>query len=317
MPEFGCAISAEEHRPNDLVKYAKFAEDAGFSYALVSDHFHPWIDKQGQSPFVWSIIGGIAATTERIRLGTGVTCPTIRIHPAIIAQAAATSAAMMEGRFFLGVGSGENLNEHILGDRWPPAAVRQMMLEEAIDVIRELWSGDQVSYYGAYYTVENARIYTLPEELPPIIVAASGEMAATLAGESGDGLITTSPDPSVIDAFDSAGGDGPKMVQLTVCWDEDEARARKIMHEHWPNSALPGQLSQELALPSLFEQAAQLVTEEAATSSSPCGPDPQKHIQSIKKALDAGFDHVAVHQVGPNQEGFFDFYQREVLPALQ
>lgn len=316
MPEFGISLSAEEHHPNDLVKYAKLAEDAGFSFALISDHFHPWIDKQGHSPFVWNVIGGIAATTERIRLGTAVTCPTIRIHPAIIAQAAATSAAMMEGRFFLGVGSGENLNEHILGDQWPPAPMRQMMLEEAIDVIRELWSGELVTYYGTYYTVENARIYTMPDELPQIIVAASGEMAATLAGETGDGLITTSPDPSIVDTFTGAGGSGPKFAQLMACWNEDEATARKIVHEHWPNSAIPGQLSQELALPSFFEQAAQLVTEEQATASAACGPDPQKHIELVRGAVEAGYDHVSVHQIGPNQEQFIDFYQSEVFPNV-
>ena len=167
MVELGYAISSEEHLPNDIVRHAQLAEQAGFSYALISDHFHPWVDAQGHSPFVWSVIGGIAQATSTLRLGTGVTCPTIRIHPAIIAQAAATSAAMMPGRFFLGVGSGENLNEHILGDRWPETDVRLEMLEEAVEVIRQLWQGGYQSFEGSFYTVENARLYTLPEQLPP------------------------------------------------------------------------------------------------------------------------------------------------------
>jgi len=188
MTEYGYALSSEEHPPNDLVRHAQRAEAAGFTFAAISDHFHPWIDQQGQSPFVWSVLGGIAHATSTLKLGTGVTCPTFRIHPAIIAQAAATVTAMMPGRFFLGVGSGENLNEHILGDHWPPAPVRQDMLAEAIAVIRQLWEGGYQSFDGSYYTVENARIYTLPHEPPPIVVAAGGPSAATLAGELADGL---------------------------------------------------------------------------------------------------------------------------------
>ena len=190
MTEIGYALSSEEHTPGDLVKNARRAEEAGFTFALISDHFHPWIDHQGHSPFVWGVIGGISQATQKLRLGTGVTCPTVRIHPAILSQAAATAAAMMPGRFFFGVGSGENLNEHILGDHWPPADIRLDMLEEAIEIIRRLWQGDQVSYWGNYYVVENARIYTLPEELPPIMVAAVGANAIELAGRLGDGLIS-------------------------------------------------------------------------------------------------------------------------------
>src|SRR5687768_1324613 len=226
--QIGYAISSEEHLPNDIVRHARMAEDAGFTYALISDHYHPWVDAQGHSPFVWSVIGGIATATENLRLGTGVTCPTIRIHPAIIAQAAATSAAMMPGRFFLGVGSGENLNEHILGDRWPETDVRLEMLEEAVEVIRLLWQGGVQSHHGKHYTVENARIYTLPEQLPEIMVAASGPKAAELAGRIGDGLITTSPDKKVTQAFDGAGGSSkPHYGQMTVCWAADEASAKK------------------------------------------------------------------------------------------
>ena len=192
--QIGYAISSEEHLPNDIVRHARMAEEAGFTYALISDHYHPWVDAQGHSPFVWSVIGGIATATDHLRLGTGVTCPTVRIHPAIIAQAAATSAAMMPGRFFLGVGSGEALNEHITGDRWPETDVRQEMLEEAIEIMRLLWQGGNQSYHGAFYTVENARLYTLPEEPVEVMIAASGPSSAELAGRLGDGLITTSAD---------------------------------------------------------------------------------------------------------------------------
>src|SRR5215208_7605698 len=183
MPELGYALSCEEHGPLQLVRNAARAEDAGFSFALISDHFHPWTDRQGETPFVWAVIGGIANATERLRLGTGVTCPTIRIHPAIVAHASATAAMMLEGRFFLGVGSGENLNEHILGDRWPPADVRREMLEEAVAVMRELWKGDFVMHHGRHYTVENARIYDPPEGGSlPVYVAAGGPKAAELSG---------------------------------------------------------------------------------------------------------------------------------------
>ncbi|HEX2172862.1 MAG TPA: TIGR03557 family F420-dependent LLM class oxidoreductase [Dehalococcoidia bacterium] len=317
MVELGYAMSCEEHAPNDIVRYARRAEEVGFTFGLISDHYHPWIDRQGHSPFVWSVIGGIAQVTERLRLGTGVTCPTIRVHPAIVAQAAATAAAMMPGRFFLGVGSGENLNEHILGGYWPSADVRQEMLEEAIEVIRQLWQGGYQRHRGRYFTVENARIYTLPDPLPEIAVAAGGPEAAKLAGRRGDGLVSTSPQADLVKEFQQAGGAGkPRYGQLTVCWAADEATARRIAHEWWPNSAIPGELGQELPLPRHFEQAAQTVREEDVAQSVICGPDPQRHIEAILKFVDAGFDHVYLHQVGPDQEGFFRFCEREILPKF-
>ncbi|HVE76933.1 MAG TPA: LLM class F420-dependent oxidoreductase [Actinomycetota bacterium] len=317
MAEFGYALSSEEHLPNDLVRYAQRAEEAGFSFGLISDHYHPWVDKQGQSPFVWSVIGAIANATNKLRLGTGVTCPTVRIHPAIIAQAAATSAVMMEGRFFLGVGTGENLNEHIHGDPWPSAAVRLEMLEEAVEVMRKLWDGGYKSHRGKHYTVENARLFTLPEQPPEIYVAAAGKKAATLAGKVGDGLISTSPDDEVIKTFTSSGGGSkPRLGGLVVCWAENEQKARKTALEWWPNAGLRGELGQELPLPRHIEQATELVTEEQVAEAVVCGPDPEKHIDKFREYLDAGFDHVYVHQVGPDQNGFFDFYASEVIPKL-
>jgi coenzyme F420-dependent glucose-6-phosphate dehydrogenase len=313
VPTLGYALSSEEHRPNDLVRYARQAEDAGFEFALISDHFHPWTDRQGQSPFVWSVIGGIAEATDRLVLGTGVTCPTIRTHPAVIAQAAATSAAMMPGRFFLGLGSGENLNEHIFGDYWPSADERQEMLEEAIEVIRLLWQGGSQTHRGKHYRVENARVYTLPDEPPPIAVAASGSNAAELAARAGDALISTTPDEELVQAYRSAGGSGPRYGQLTVCWARDEREAVQTALEWWPNAALKGELSQELPLPRHFEQAAENVDEEAIAEAIVCGPDVDRWLEQITAFEDAGFDHVYLHQVGPDQEGFFQVAQRELL----
>jgi coenzyme F420-dependent glucose-6-phosphate dehydrogenase len=314
--ELGYTLSSEEHPPNRLVEIARLAEDAGFGFAVVSDHYHPWIDRQGQSPFVWSVIGGVAHATERIRLGTGVTCPTMRVHPAIVAQAAATSAAMLPGRFFLGVGSGENLNEHVVAPRWPSAAVRLEMLEEAIEVIRELWEGKLVSHRGTHFEVENARLYTLAEQPPPIYVAGSGDKSASLAASQGDGLIGTAPKKEFIQSYRDAGGDGPRYGQLHVCWAEREEQARKTALEVWPNVAIPGELSQELPLPQHFEEAAQTITEEMVAELVPCGPDPETHLAQLRKFVDAGYDHVFVHQIGDDQEQAIDFYRREIMPRL-
>jgi coenzyme F420-dependent glucose-6-phosphate dehydrogenase len=317
MTSIGYALSSEEHMPNDLVHYARLAEEAGFPYALISDHFHPWVDQQGQSPFVWSVIGGISQVTEKLRLGTGVTASIMRIHPAIIAQAAATAAAMMPGRFFLGVGSGENLNEHILGDHWPPIEVRLEMLEEYVEFIRLLWEGENVSRWGTYYTVENARIYTLPEDLPPIMVAAGGKLAGDVAGRIGDGLIATSPDRDTAESFREAGGHGKPMYgQLTVCWGEDEAEARRTAHKWWPNTVLPGFLSADLIAPPHFELAVKLVSEDDVAEKIICGPVKQRHLDGLQEFIDAGFDYVYIHQVGPDQEGFLRFYQKEILPEF-
>ena len=317
MKRIGFTLSAEEHAGSHLVELGQRAEAAGFDFVMVSDHFHPWTDTQGHSPFVWSVVGGLAQSTERVRIGTGVTCPTIRIHPAIVAQAAATAGEMSGGRFFLGVGSGENLNEHILGDRWPPAAERLDMLGEAIEVIRKLWKGDSISHRGPHYTVENARIYTLPDAPPQIMVAAAGEKAIELAKSHGDGLIATAPDPELVEAFNSGGKESkPRYGQVHVCWGEDEDSAIKTAYEGWPNAALKGELGQELPLPRHFEQAAENLTRSDVADAVVCGPDPERHKEAINAYFDAGFDHVWVHQVGPDQEGMLSFYESKILPEL-
>lgn len=313
----GYTLSSEEQTAPALVEQAEAAENAGFDFAVIADHFHPWVDAQGQSPFVWSVLGGIAAKTSRIRVGTGVTCPTIRIHPAIIAQAVATTASLMPGRFFLGVGSGENLNEHVVGANWPSVAVRQEMLEEAVELIRKLWSGSLVDHHGQHYTVEGARIYSLPDELPPIYIAASGMQAAELAASAGDGLITTSPDQNLVAKFKQSGNNGARIGQLTVCYSKSEAEAEKTAHHYWPNAALKGAFKMELPLPSHFEEAASTVRTEDVAKLILCGPDVDRHVSRIQEFAEAGFDHVYVHQVGPDQEGFMKFYQDEVMPRLR
>lgn len=313
----GYKLTSEEFSAPDLVRQARAAEEHGFSFALISDHYHPWTSRQGQSPFAWAVIGGIAATTSTLVVGTGVTCPTFRIHPAIIAQAAATAATMMPGRFFLGAGTGENLNEHILGERWPEVDLRQEKLAEAIEIIRLLWRGKQISHHGKHFVVENARIYSLPDQPPALLIAAAGAKSAEMAGKLGDGLIATEPDVELLHRFRENGGDGkPCYGELHVCFDHDERRAQEIAHEVWPLIGLSGQLFPEIPLPSLFEKAASLVTPEKIASLVPCGPDPSKHLKAIQEYVDAGFDHVSIHQIGPNQEPFMEFYAREIFPRL-
>ncbi len=316
MTTFGYALSCEEHAPLDLVGNARRAEEAGFSYASISDHYHPWISAQGHSAFVWSVVGAIAAATGRLELGIGVTCPIIRIHPAVLAQAAATSATLLPGRFFFGVGTGEALNEHILGDRWPPADIRLAMLEEAVDVMRRLWEGGSVDHHGAYYTVENARLYDLPESPPPVIVSAFGPKAVEVAARIGDGYWGTGPQGELLEAYQAAGGKGPRYGQVSMCWAEDEAAARRTAHTQWPNIGIKGQLAQDLPTPTHFEQAAQMVDEEEIASTIPCGPDPEAVVKSIRQYEDAGYTHLHLHQIGDDQEGFFRFWKEEVAPLL-
>jgi G6PDH family F420-dependent oxidoreductase len=316
MVRLGYALSSEEHGPLALVENARAAEESGFDFALISDHFHPWLVHHPHSPFVWGVLGAIAQATERLEVGTGVTCPTTRIHPAIIAHAAATAACLMPGRFFLGVGTGENLNEHVLGQHWPECDVRVDMLEEAVEVIRELWHGEITSHHGRYYEVENARIFTLPDELPPIHVAAGGTRMADRAGRIADGLIGTGPDRAIVEAYRDAGGDGPRYGQVSVCWAPSERDARATAHHWWPTAALRGEVSQELPNPAQFTDLVSIVTEDQVAEAISCGPDPEVHLERIEAYVDAGYDHVYLHQVGPDQRGFLEFARRELLPVF-
>ncbi len=314
MAEIGYFLSSEEHGPNDLLEQAKLAEGHGFSSIWISDHFHPWLDEQGSSPFVWGVIGAIAATTS-LQVTTAVTCPTVRIHPAIVAQAAATASLQLDGRFRLGVGTGENLNEHVLGDRWPSADERIAMLREAIEVMRQLWTGEQVSFDGEHYVVDRARLYDHPAETIPVPVSAFGPKALDLAIEVGDGFVTASPDAESQARYRKEGS-GPTMAGVKVCWGPDEDAAAELAHRLWRNQEVPGELAQELPMPAHFDQASELVDVAAVKESLACVPDPERHVEAIREYLDAGFDEVYVNQIGPDQAGFFDFFEAEVRPRL-
>jgi G6PDH family F420-dependent oxidoreductase len=313
----GYFLSCEEFGPRELVRNAQLAEQAGFDRVWISDHYHPWVDEQGQSPFVWSVIGALAAATERLHVTTAVTCPTVRIHPAVLAQAAATSAVLLEGRFAFGVGSGEALNEHILGDHWPRADVRLEMLEEAVDVMRLLWKGGNRSHRGRHYTVENARLYTLPDEPPPVLVSGFGPKSIALAARIADGYCATMPEASFVERYRSAGGKGPAQGGVKVCWGPDEDECVKTVHRLWPNEGLPGELAQVLPTPRHFEQAVELVTEDMIRESVSCGPDLERHVEAMQAYADAGFDELYVQQVGPRQEEFLELFAREVIPRFR
>jgi G6PDH family F420-dependent oxidoreductase len=315
--KIGYFLSSEETAPAELVRQAHLAEQAGFEGLWISDHFHPWNDAQGHSAFVWSVIGAISQATSRMKVTTAVTCPTFRVHPAIVAQAAATSAVLLEGRFTLGVGSGEALNEHVLGERWPEADERLEMLEEAVQVIRTLWQGGMQSHRGRHYRVENARIYDLPERTPPILISGFGPKATELAARIGDGFCTVAPVKEAAQTVREKGGQDKLIAGAAkVCWDEDERRARETAYRLWPNDELPGELSQILPTPAHFEHACQLVTEDQVAEAIPCGPDLDAHLQKIAEYEEAGFDELYIQQVGGGHERLFELYAQEILPRF-
>jgi G6PDH family F420-dependent oxidoreductase len=320
--EIGYFLSCEEYTPRELIEQAQRAEQAGFDALWISDHFHPWTDEQGQSPFVWSMIGAVSQVCS-LPITTAVTCPTVRQHPALVAQAAATSAVLTNGRFRLGLGSGEALNEHVTGARWPDANVRLEMLEEAVEVIRKLWTGNFVHHDGKHYTVENARIYTLPDEPPPIYISGFGPKAIELAGRIGDGFVSTMPSADDIAAFREAGGEGkPTEVGYKVTWSEDDDAAIDAAYRTWPNAGLPGELSQVLPSPKHFEQASTLVTRDMIKDSIAYGNDVERHVEAFRPFAEAGFDRIYLAQMGgrdaaTHYNGFFDFYQSQVLPRLR
>lgn len=298
------------------MEHAVAAEAAGFEFVTVSDHFHPWTSSQGHSPFAWTTVGAISARTERVAIGTGVTCPLIRYHPAVIAQAAATAVELSGGRFFLGLGTGEALNEHITSDRWPPANVRQDMLAEALEIMRALWGGENIDYEGDFYVIENARLFSCPDQPPEVFWAASGERSAEFAGTLADGLWATSPSQDTVDAYRRAGGAGDIIGQLTLCFGRDRDKAIDTALEIWPNAGLPGQLSQDLPTYTHFEQAAQLVTKETIAEQIPCGDDAEAVVKAAQEFADAGFTMIHVHQIGPDQDGFLAWWRDELADAV-
>jgi G6PDH family F420-dependent oxidoreductase len=314
---FGYTLSSEEHPPHELVANAQRAEEVGFEFLSISDHYHPWVSAQGHSPFVWSVLGAISRTTDEVAVGVGVTCPLVRVHPAVVAQAAATTSLLFDDRFFLGVGTGEALNEHVVGVRWPPPAVRREMLEEAVGIIRALFSGETVEHRGEHYEVDNARLFDPPAAEVAIVVSGFGEESAELAGRIGDGYWGNAPDPDLVGAFEKAGGSGPRYAQLNVCWADSVEQGRRTAYETWPNAAIPGQLAQDLPTWTHFEQASEVVTEDDAIKSVPCGPDLIDAVRdSVQQYVDAGYDHLYFHQIGPDQEGFLDYWHRELRAAL-
>jgi G6PDH family F420-dependent oxidoreductase len=317
MTRVGYTLSSEEFHPKDLITQAERAEEVGFDFASISDHYHPWLESQGHSAFVWSTLGGIAANVEELDIAVGVTCPTIRIHPAILAQAVASTTAMMPGEFYFGAGTGELLNEHVLGDEWPEHAHRLAMLKEAVAVMRKLWTGEQVSHRGEHYDVQNARLFTLPEEDPLVCVSAYGPRAARGAAAFGDGFWSVGPQ-NTIETWEEAGGEGPRFCQLHCCIADSEDEAVAIAHEQWRNSGLPGELAAELPTTTHFEQATEMVSEnDIREGSIITDQNSEAHIESIQTALDAGYDHVYMHQIGENQEALFDLYEAEILPRFE
>ncbi|NJC13430.1 G6PDH family F420-dependent oxidoreductase [Micromonospora profundi] len=315
--KIGYFLSSEDYTPAELLAQARGAEEAGFEALWISDHYHPWVDAQGQSPFVWSMIGALSQVCS-LPVTTAVTCPTVRIHPAVIAQAAATSAVLHGGRFVLGVGTGEALNEHIFGDAWPQADVRLEMLEESVEVLRKLWEGGFVNHRGKHYTVEHARIYTLPDTPPPIYISGFGPKAIDLAARIGDGYVSTMPDGDMVRRFrENGGGDKPCQGGFKAAYAASEEEGLRIAYERWPNAGVPGELSQVLPSPRHFEQASELVTPEMVKDAFVCGNKAETHLEMIDQYAKAGFDEVYVANTGPHFQGLFDLYQREVLPRLR
>ena len=310
----GYFLSCEEYSPAQLVEQARLAEEVGFSGLWISDHYHPWNDAQGQSPFVWSVIGAISQACT-LPVTTAVTCPTTRIHPAVVAQAAATSSVLLDGRFVLGVGTGEALNEHILGEAWPEEEVRLEMLEEAVEIMRRLWSGEVVSHRGRHYTVDTARIYTLPEEPPKVYVSAFGPKALELAKRIGDGFVTTQPDADSVREFRSAAKESAVCAAgVKVAFAPTHAEGVDHAHRLWANAGVPGELAQVLPSPKHFEQASTLVTREATAQSVVAGNDVAEHRDGLEPYAAAGFDEVYVANMGPHYKDMIRFYGEHILP---
>ncbi len=317
MAHFGYKLMSEEHGPKALLTNARRAEELGFDFVAISDHYHPWLVTQGHSPLAWTVLGAIAARTERIGLATAVTCPTIRYHPAVVAQFASTLAVLSDNRFILGLGVGENLNEHVVGRAYPPPATRQAMLGEAVDVIQLLWEGKEVSHRGEYFTLDRARLWDRPNQPLRLAVAAGGPKAAELAAQKGAGLFTSGPSKDLLIAWSLAGGRGPCFAEVMLCWAATEAEAVRIAHERARFGVTGWKVMAELPTTASFEAATQFVRPEDVAKTVACGPDPERHLQAIQKYLDAGFDHLTLLAVGPDQDGFLDFWRKELAPRVQ
>ncbi|MET4612533.1 G6PDH family F420-dependent oxidoreductase [Rhodococcus sp. PvR044] len=315
--QIGYKLFAEGYSPTELVRQAVRAEVVGFDFVEASDHFHPWLDNHAHSGFVWSVLAAVAARTKTVGLATGVTCPFLRYHPALIAQAAATTALLSEGRFTLGVGSGERLNEHVVGRGWPAVTRRHEMLRESLEIIRLLWSGGYRSYEGKHLTLEDARVFDLPRELPPIAVAAGGRSAATVAAELGDALFATEPRPEIVERYRGAGGKGPTYAEVPLSWAADDSAAAESAREKFRFGVLGWKVQAELPNPAGFEAASAYVTDDDMRAVFGCGPRVDDHLAVARKYVDAGFDRLVLINAGPDPDGFFDFFADELSGPLR
>jgi G6PDH family F420-dependent oxidoreductase len=314
---FGYKLMTEEHGPLALVENARRAEAAGFDFVAASDHFHPWLRSQGHSPFAWSVLGAIATATSRVDLVTAVTCPFIRYHPAIVAQAAATVACLAGGRMALGIGAGEELNEHVVGRGWPPSRDRLEMLVESIEIIRRLWRGGAQTWHGRHLRIDRAELFDRPDRPPPIVVAAAGPRGAGIAGKHGDGLFATEPKRALVDAWRRAGGTGAAYAEVALSWAADRDTAVRTAHDRFRFGLLGWKVMSDLPHPENFEAATRLVRPEDVARAIPCGPDPEPHLAAIHRFRDAGFDHLVLIGVGPDQEGFLRFWRDGLAPRLR
>ncbi len=315
--KIGFKLFAEAYDPKELVRQAVRAEEAGFDFVEISDHYHPWLESHGHSPFVWSVLASIASQTESLGLATGVTCPSIRYHPAIVAQAAATTQILADGRFTLGVGAGERLNEHVVGQGWPEVGKRHRRFREALEIIRKLWQGGYQSYRGEFLSIEDARVFDLPDELPEIVVAGGGPQAAKIAAELGDGLFATDPDEDLISAYAEAGGDGVKYCEVPLAWAPDADAAAASAHELFRFGVLDWNVLPELPNPKNFESATERITADHMADAFACGPDTARHLEVARDFVDAGFDHLALISAGPDVDGFFGFFESELSEPLR
>lgn len=313
----GYKLIAEEYPPQEMVRQAMRAEEVGFDFVEISDHFHPWFDSQNHSGFAWSMLAAIAMQTERIELATGVTCPFIRYHPAVIAQAAATTAILSEGRFTLGVGAGERLNEHVVGRGWPAVETRHEMFRESLEIMRLLWTGGYHSYEGKHLTLEDARVFDLPETLPRVAVAIGGPAAARLAAQLGDAIFATEPRPDLTSAYEEAGGNGPRYGEVPLSWAADEEEAARSAREKFRFGLTGWKVQAELPNPVNFEAATAFITEDDMREVFGCGPDAAQHLAVAQQFVDAGFDHLALINAGPDPDGFFDFFASELAEPMR
>jgi G6PDH family F420-dependent oxidoreductase len=314
--QIGYKLMAEGFGPRELIRQAVRAEEAGFDFVEISDHYHPWLEVQGHSPFAWTVLGAIAARTQRLGLATGVTCPSVRYHPAIIAQAAATLAIVSEDRFTLGVGAGERLNEHVVGQGFPSVRGRHERLVEALDIINLLWQGGYQSYEGKHLQLEDAQVFDLPERLPVIAVAAGGKDAAELAATHGGGLFATEPRRDLVEAYAAKGGQGPKYAEIPVAWAPSAKAAVEAAHETSRWSLSGWRVMSELPNPANFEAASETVRLEDVADQFAHGPDAAPYVEAFRTYAEAGYDHLVFMNAGPDPDGFLDFFAKELRPEL-